>query len=165
MTHHVLAVYKTPTEASIATERLLAAGVPNDAISLVMGEGYHADHIGIEPGNKSAEGVATGATIGGALGAIAAGVAATGAVVASGGSVLVAGPLAAALAGAGAGGATGGVLGGLMGMGVPEKRVKSYEHAVDKDAGMVLGVEVTDAIKHDVKEILKDAGGEAISEE
>lgn len=165
MTHHVLAVFKSPQEAANAADHVVAAGVPQTAISIVVGEGYHSEHLGVESGNKGAEGAATGATVGGVLGAVAAGVAATGAVVASGGAVLVAGPVAAALAGAGAGGAAGGLLGGLVGMGVPEKRVRSYETALDNDGGMVLGVEVTNDNKSNVKKILKECGGEAVSEE
>jgi hypothetical protein len=80
--------------------------------------------------------------------------------------VLVAGPLAAALAGAGAGGATGGVIGGLIGLGVPKHEVKAFEEALDKDAGLVLGVEVDDeSRKGDIKKILKETGGKGVSEQ
>lgn len=165
MTHHVLAVFDTPNQAALAATQLQAAGIDDAAFSVVTSEGYRAEHIGVEADNQAAEGAATGATVGGVIGAIAAGLAATGAVVATGGSVLVAGPAAAALAGAGAGGATGGILGGLLGLGVPKHTVRSFEDALNKDSGMVLGVEVTDENKKDVKKILKDAGGKGISDE
>lgn len=165
MTHHILAVFNTTDQAAMAADQLTELGVSDQALSVVTSEGYRAAKIGIETNNKSAEGAATGATLGGVLGAIAGGLAATGAVVATGGGVLVAGPVAAALAGAGAGGATGGMLGGLMGLGVPEHNVKSYEKTLNDDSGFVLGVEVTDANKKDVRKILKAAGGQGISEE
>lgn len=161
---HVLAVYDTPQQASVAVDRLLEAGVPETQVSLVMSDGYQSNHIGVSSENKAPEGAATGATIGGVLGAVAAGLATTGAVVGSGGAVLVAGPIAAALAGAGAGGATGGVLGALMGMGVPKHEVKAFESALEDSAGMVLGVAVDDDDDRDeVKSILKQTGGKGVS--
>jgi predicted phage tail protein len=166
MPHHVLAVYDTPSQASVAVDRLVQSGVNEDQVSLVMSDGYRSSQMGVEVESRAPEGAATGATVGGVLGALAAGLATTGAVVASGGTVLVAGPIAAALAGAGAGGAAGGVLGGLLGMGVPKHEVKSFKDAIDNNAGMVVGVAVNDGDNAgDIKRILKDAGGKGVSEQ
>lgn len=165
MAHHVLAIYGNPNEASVAVDRLVANGIANAAISVVASEGFRSRYLGITGGTKAPEGAAAGATIGGVLGAIAAGLAATGTVIASGGTLLVAGPIAAALAGAGAGGATGGILGGLLGLGVPDMHIKSYDKAVGESSGMLLGVEVSDITKDQVKEILKETGGKSISVE
>lgn len=165
MAHHILAVYDNPNEASLAADRLIANGVPADAISVVASEGYRSKYLGITGGTKGSEGVAAGATIGGVLAAIAAGLAATGTVIASGGTLLVAGPLVAAFAGAGAGGVTGGVLGGLIGLGVPDNHVKSYDKVVNEANGMLLGVEINDTNKDQVRDILKATGGKSISTE
>jgi len=165
MSHHVLAIYDNPSEASLAVDRLIANGIDRNAISLVTSEGYRSRYLGITGGTKGAEGAAAGATVGGVLGAVAAGLAATGTVIASGGTLLVAGPIAAALAGAGAGGAAGGILGGLVGLGVPDMHVKAYDKAVGDSSGMVLGVEVGDTTKDQVKTILKETGGKSISTE
>lgn len=165
MPHHVLAIYDNPNEASLAVDRLMANGIANSAISVVTSEGYRSRYLGITGGTKTAEGAATGATIGGVLGAVIAGLAATGTVIASGGTLLVAGPIAAALAGAGAGGATGGILGALAGLGLPDMHIKAYDKAVGDSSSMLLGVEVSDTTKDQVKDILKAAGGKSISTE
>ena len=165
MAHHMLAIYDNPNEASLAADRLVANGISQAAISIVMSEGSRAQYLGVVGGTKGAEGAAAGATVGGVLGAVAAGLLATGAVVATGGSgLLVAGPAVAALAGAGAGGAAGGILGGLIGLGVSDNQVKSYEKAVS-GAGILLGVEINDTNKAQVHDILKATGGKSISTE
>jgi hypothetical protein len=165
MPHHILAIYDNPNEASLAVDRLVANGISKNAVSVVATEGYRSQYLGIKGGTKGAEGAAAGATIGGILGAIAAALVATGTVVASGGTLLVAGPIAAALAGAGAGGATGGIFGGLVGLGVPDVHVKSYDKAVSNSSSMLLGVEISDTTKDQVKDILKATGGKSISTE
>jgi hypothetical protein len=165
MSHHVLAIYDNPREASLAVDRLIANGISEAAISVVASEGFRSQYLGVEGGTKGAAGVAAGATIGGVLGAVVAAFVATGAVVASGGTLLVAGPIAAALAGAGAGGATGGVLGGLVGLGVSDVHVKAYDEAVGNSSSMLLGVDVSAAAWYQVTDILKATGGKSISVE
>ena len=165
MSHHILAIYDNPNEASLAVDRLVANGIAQQSISVVASEGYRSQYLGIKGGSKGGEGVAAGATIGGVLGAVAAALAATGTVIASGGTLLVAGPIAAALAGAGAGGATGGILGGLIGLGVPDVHIKAYDKAVGNSSSMLLGVEVSDTTKAQVKDILKATGGKSVSTE
>lgn len=165
MAHHMLAIYDNPNDASLAADRLVANGIAQSQISLVVSEGSRSQYLGVAATNKGAKDAAAGATVGGVLGAVAAGLLATGTVVATGGAgLLIAGPVVAALAGAGAGGATGGVLGGLIGLGVPDNHVKSYEKAVE-GAGMLLGVEINDTNKAKVHEILKVTGGKSISTE
>jgi hypothetical protein len=86
------------------------------------------------------EGTATGAGIGGTLGAIIGAIAAIGtSVLLPGLGLLVAGPIAGALVGAGAGGITGGLLGALVGSGIPEEHAAEYETGI-KSGGTVLGV-------------------------
>ena len=165
MAHHIMAIYDNPSEASLAVDRLIANGISKNAISVVASEGYGSQYLGIKGGTKGAEGAAAGATIGGVLGAIAAGLAATGTVIATGGTLLVAGPIAAALAGAGAGGATGGILGGLVGLGVSDTHIKAYDKAVGDSKGMLLAVEIGDTTKDRVKDILSATGGKSISTE
>lgn len=161
MTKQVLAVFETPESAEIAADRLLAAGVTDSQISVLMDSTN--DRIEVKPESKAPEGATTGAVLGGALGAVVAGASAIGTIVIPGIGVL-AGPLVAAAAGAAAGGAAGGVAGGLIGLGIPEHEAKAYHEAI-KEGGVLLGVEVMDGDKRDVKKILKDAGGRAISVE
>jgi hypothetical protein len=163
--HHIIAIYDNPSDASLAVDRLVANGISQNAISVVASEGYRSKYLGVTGGTKGAEGAAAGATIGGVLGAVAAGLVATGTVIASGGTLLVAGPIAAALAGAGAGGAAGGIFGGLVGLGFSDVHVKSYDKAIGDSSGMLLGVEINDTTKDQVKDILKATGGKSISTE
>lgn len=166
MTRQVLAVFKEQLTADNAASQLMASGIAQSDISILMGEGYKGDHFGVEGGNKAAEGVATGGVAGGVIGAIIAGVAATGAIAATGGAgLLAAGPIVAAFTGAGAGAAAGGLVGGLVGLGIPEHKAKLYKDIIDNDGGFLLGVETTNDNTGRVKQILKSAGGESLSVE
>ncbi len=83
------------------------------------------NRVNTEFGSKAMEGAdiggATGATIGGLIGAIAA---IGTSVVIPGWGLEVSGPLVAALLGAGAGGVAGGLLGALVGSVIPGKRAE-----------------------------------------
>ncbi len=123
--------------------------------------------------SKGSEGIAAGATIGGVLGAIVAGVTATGsvAVIAGTGGLaapFVAGPLVAALAGLGAGGAAGGIVGGLIGAGIAEDRAKKYEQGL-REGGVLVAVRPKGPqSRHDVRRVLEandDAGVERRSDD
>jgi uncharacterized membrane protein len=161
MTKQVLAVFPNEMTAEAAADRLLAAGVAESQISVLMDN--LNDRITVKNESKAPEGATTGAVLGGALGAIALGASAIGTIVLPGVGVL-AGPLVAAAAGGAAGAATGGVAGGLIGLGIPEHEAKAHATAI-REGGVLLGVEVMDGDKHDVKRILKDAGGKGISVE
>lgn len=164
MSDHIVAVFKTTAEASEAVTKLAAAGVPDTRVSVLMGDGFHGEHFGVESASKAPEGATTGGVVGGTLGAIVAGLAAAGTLAIPGVGVLAAGPIVAALAGAGAGGAAGGLVGGLIGLGIPEHEAKVYEDTINNNGGMLLGVEVADDVSNSsVKDILKDAGGEGVS--
>ncbi len=117
-------------------------GYGRDDISVMMDDKTRERAFGSMVNAKGSEGIAAGATIGGVLGAIVAGLTATGSVAAIAGTgglaaPLVAGPLAAALAGLGVGAAGGGIVGGLIGVGVAEKRAKEYEQGLRE--GGILG--------------------------
>src|SRR6185437_858057 len=124
--------------------RLRSYGFENSDIGVVLDEKTSKDIAGDFAKTNGSEGVAAGATIGGILGAILAGLTATGsiaAVAATGGlaAPLVVGPLAAALAGLGTGAVGGGIVGGLIGLGVGEKRAKEYEQGLS-EGGILIAV-------------------------
>jgi hypothetical protein len=75
--------------------------------------------------------------VGGAVGAVLAGLLAVGTVTIPGVGLLAAGPLAAILAGAGAGGVAGGLLGGLVNAGIPEDVAPYYEWGLTQGAIVV----------------------------
>jgi hypothetical protein len=126
-------------------EALAARGYGEKDVNLVMSDStrdrYFTNSTATtELGSKAGKGAGVGGAVGGTIGAIAAAVAAIGtSLVIPGLGLIVAGPLAAALAGAGAGGAAGGLLGALIGAGIPEERVKHYEHGL-RNGGILMGV-------------------------
>jgi uncharacterized membrane protein len=133
-------VYMTHADADAAITELKNAGVADKDISYIYAN-KDGDIKNDQTGEHVGDGAATGATTGAVIGAIA------GLVVANGilpglGSLIVAGPLAAALgltgaaattvAGAMTGAAAGGLIGALTGLGVNEEDAKLYESHVQK---------------------------------
>ena len=140
----VTGLFPDRESAESAYGSLRQRGYGQDDVNLVMSEDtrkkHFVDNRETELGNKALEGAATGAGIGGAVGATLAAIAAIGTTLALPGlGLLIAGPLAAGIAGAGAGGATGGLIGLLIGAGIPEERVKHYEEGIKK-GGILMGV-------------------------
>jgi hypothetical protein len=138
------AVYGDRVPAEAAVERLHDMGYGREDISVMMDDKTREKAFAAMTNAKGSEGIATGATIGGVLGAIVAGMTATGSVVAIAGTgglatPLVVGPLAAALAGLGAGGAAGGIIGGSVGAGIGEHRAKEIEKGL-RDGGILVAV-------------------------
>ncbi|HMD01429.1 MAG TPA: hypothetical protein VKG44_00560 [Candidatus Baltobacteraceae bacterium] len=125
--------------AERAVDELERIGYPRSEISVLMDDAARTRVFASDTNTQMAANVGLGATFGGALGAIIAGVTATGAIVASGGIAIpfVAGPLAAMLAGAGAGGLAGGIVGALASVGIPEDRVEIYREGLAAGGIMV----------------------------
>ena len=137
-------IYYDREPASAAVDRLHGLGYGRDDISVMMDDKTREKAFSALVSAKGSEGLAAGATVGGVLGAIVAGLTATGSVAAIAGTgglatPLVVGPLAAALAGLGAGAAGGGIVGGLIGVGIGEKRAKDYEKGL-REGGILVAV-------------------------
>jgi hypothetical protein len=155
-------MYYDREPAAVAVDRLHGLGYGRDDISVMMDDKTRERAFSSMVNAKGSEGVAAGATIGGVLGAIVAGLTATGSVAAIAGTgglatPLVVGPLAAALAGLGAGAAGGGIIGGLIGVGIAESRAKQYEKGL-REGGILVAVkpkskehrtDVRRALEHD----------------
>ena len=110
-------------------------GNSDNEIIVVMSEDTKEKYYGkdttlkIEVGSKVSEGAAMGGVLGSAAGATLAAIADIGSILTFPGlGIVLAGPLAAAITGAGAGGVTAGLVGALIGWGLPEDRLKGYEH-------------------------------------
>ncbi|MFN2433685.1 MAG: hypothetical protein ABR599_12895 [Gemmatimonadota bacterium] len=168
----VSGVFDEIRDAEKAVVALQNRGYGREAITVLMSDETRRRYLGkgtdvpeIEKGSKAAEGLGTGAAIGGTLGAIAGAIAAVGtSLVIPGLGLVVAGPLAAALAGAGAGGATGGLLGTLIGAGIPEYQAKHYEERV-KSGDVVVGVEARSEDEADeIEDELEDLGAEDVKQ-
>lgn len=137
-------MYYDREPAEVAVTRLHGMGYDRNEIGVMMDDKTRERAFASLTNVKGSEGVATGATIGGVLGAIVAGLTATGSVAAIAGTgglatPLVAGPLVAALAGLGAGAAGGGIIGGLIGLGIGEHRAKEYEEGL-RGGGILIAV-------------------------
>lgn len=155
MARFITGVFHDPIEAERTVEELEDLGYSRSEISVITNDSPSSRastkeyHVGADAG--------IGATYGGALGAILAGVAATGTIVATGGAAapIVVGPVAAALAGLGAGGVAGGVIGALVGAGVPEDHAKRFEKEL-QDGGMIIGVTAHAGDEPNVRAILEE---------
>jgi hypothetical protein len=166
-------MYRDPALAGSAVDRLHQMGYGREDIGVMMDDKTRERAFAAMTNSKGSEGIAAGATIGGVLGAIVAGVTATGsvAVIAGTGGLaapFVAGPLVAALAGLGAGGAAGGIVGGLIGAGIAEDRAKKYEQGLRQGGVLVAVRPKGPQSRHDVRRVLEandDAGVERRSDD
>lgn len=136
--------FRDRDSAERAYDSLVKSGYSKDEINVIMSDDTRKQHFSkhdekTDLGNKAAEGGLTGATVGGAVGAIAGVLAVAGTLAIPGLGLVLAGPVAAGLAGLGAGAATGGLVGALIGAGIPEERAKTYEQDI-KAGGIVVGV-------------------------
>lgn len=131
----IIGVFTTHMQAKNAIEELRAFGVPDADISYVYADA-HGDIHDEKEGAKVGGGAASGAAAGAVLGALA-GFAVIEGVLPGLGTLLVAGPLAAALgfsgaaatavAGAATGLAAGGLIGALANFGVSEEDAELYQ--------------------------------------
>lgn len=159
----ITGIFDSASAAARAVGTLEARGVHAADISLVTSERVGRESFTVDKHSKLAEGAAAGAGIGGAVGALAAGLTLVGAVASGGAGLLVAGPLVAALAGAGAGAAAGSVVGGLVGLAIPEHELKFYEEALER-GGVVVAVSCENADTASmVKDVLKERGATKVS--
>lgn len=163
MNNHVTATFKSRMAAETAVDKLIAAGFFQEDISLLVTDTTRGASFAIKEGDKADDYAATGASAGGAFGAITA-LLISAAVIPSGGLSLIAiGPLAATFAGLGAGGLAGGVVGALVGAGVPEHEAKVFEQDV-RDGNILLAVAVTNKDEQKLAEkTLKDTDATKIA--
>jgi hypothetical protein len=99
--------------------------------------------------------------IGGALGAIAAGLVATGVLAVPGLALVAAGPIVATLAGLGAGAAAGGVTGALIGLGIPEHEARFFNEQIEH-GGILIGVYTHDDRAGQARRVLEAAGADKV---
>jgi hypothetical protein len=157
----VTGVFKTRGAAERAVDELVHFGFSRDDISLLMSDATRGREFAMQMATKAPEGVATGATIGGVIGAIAAGLVALGIIVVPGLGLVAAGPVVATLAGLGAGAAAGGMTGALIGLGLPEREAKFYNDEVER-GGILVGVYTHDDRVAQAKKILDAAEAENV---
>ena len=135
----VTALFRSRAAAMLAMEDLVRHGFSQDDISLLMSESTRGREFMVNESSKAPEGMAAGAAIGGALGALLLGLTTVGTLVAPGLGLAVAGHWLTALAGFGAGAIGGGLIGGLAGLGIPEHEAELYRGEIEK-GGILLGI-------------------------
>lgn len=148
----VSAIFDNTQDVENVVTELHQKGFTDQEISVVMTDKRKQELLQHVSASKLPEGVATGATVGGILGAIAAGLAAIGTITLPGVGLLAAGPVVAALAGAGAGAAVGGLTGALVGWGIPEEEAKLYENQI-KQGNVLISVNAAETQIETVKGI------------
>jgi hypothetical protein len=157
----VTGIFQTRSQAEIGVQELLESGYSRDDVSLLMSDTTRGREFAVTESTKAPEGAAVGATVGGVIGAIAAGLAAVGTIAIPGLGLAAVGPIVAALAGLGAGAAAGGLSGALIGLGIPEHEAKFYKQEIER-GGILVGVYAHDDRVKETKEILEAAGAERI---
>jgi hypothetical protein len=158
----VTGVFKTRDDAARAIQLLEERGFTDSDISLLMSDSVGKD-FKIEDSSKMPEGVAAGATAGGVIGALVAGLTAVG-TIATGGGLLIAGPLVAVLAGGGAGAGVGGIIGGLTGAGMTEHEAKLFASELE-DGRILVAVHCSTDARKDIAEEIFEATSESVSVE
>jgi hypothetical protein len=157
----VTGLFKSRSEAERAVEDLISYGFMREDISMLMSDATRGREFRLTEATKAPEGAATGAALGGVVGAIAAGLVALGIVAAPGIGLVAAGPILATLAGLGAGAAAGGLTGALIGMGLPEHEAKFYSEEIGQ-GGILLGVYTHDDRSGQAKKLLEAAGAKIV---
>ena len=157
----VTGLFKARSSAERAVEDLVAHGWSRDDISLLMSDATQGREFGLAMATKAPEGAATGGTIGGVLGAIAAGLVATGVLAVPGLALVAAGPIVATLAGLGAGAAAGGATGALIGLGIPEHEARFFNDELEH-GGILIGVYTHDDRAGQARKVLEAAGADKV---
>jgi len=147
----VYGVFWDEDSAGDAVERLVNADFPGDDISALMHEGLEGEELPVE----EKTGVARGAVIGAALGAIG------GALLTPGAGLLAAGPLLLALKGAIAAGAAGAGFGAVGGLGYWHDEVDFMHHHLRRGV-VIIGVETIPERRASAEEALRAAGAKEI---
>ena len=157
----VTGLFKARSSAERAVEDLVTHGWSRDDISLLMSDATQGREFGLAMATKAPEGAAAGGTIGGVLGAIAAGLVATGVLAVPGLALMAAGPIVATLAGLGAGAAAGGVTGALIGLGFPEHEARFFNEQLEH-GGILVGVYSHDDRVPQARKVMEAAGADKV---
>lgn len=161
----ITGIFRSRSSAMLAVEDLIRHGFEQDDISLLMSETTRGREFMVDEHTKAPEGVATGAAVGGMLGAIALGLTSVGMVAAPGLGLFAVGQWLSILAGFGAGALGGGIVGGLIGIGVPEHEAELYKGELEK-GGILVGVYALDNDRAtEIHKLLEANGAEHVKSE
>jgi len=136
----IAGVFDSPALANQAIASLLSAGLTKDDISLIMSDKAKKDFssAGKDTGDRAIVDSAIGASTGGALGALLAGLTAIGGLLIPGAQLMVVGPLVAVFSGLGAGAAVGGIVGALSAAGISAVEARKYEDEIKAGKAVIV---------------------------
>lgn len=168
---HTVGVFDDRAKADLCFNELVALGVPEASISVMMSDQTRARYYSVDSeakgskaGNRTNEGAGVGGVIGTAVGATLAAIAAVGTTIAFPvAGLVVAGPLAAAIAGGGAGALLGTLTGALIGMGMTEQDAAVYNEAL-LSGGVVIAVSPYDGSEANrIEDVMVRCGGREVA--
>jgi hypothetical protein len=151
----ITGIFSSPTGARRAADRLRAAGVPGDQLTILFPNTSERDADREVP-TEDAESPGMGAALGGTVGA-AVGLATASLVLPGLGPILVAGALAAA-----GGGALGNLFEEKLTAGLPHDELRRYMAAVRDGRSVVVVVTDSDAHAETARSALEGAGAEKV---
>jgi hypothetical protein len=149
--------FRTPADGQAAYDALIAAGIPSNEVSLVMGDtrGHDLPALGpIEDSGADSE-APKDAWIGSAIGLVAGMFAFA---IPGIGPLIAAGPLAGAIGGMGVGAAAGGLIGLLKDHGVSGDEAEFYAEGVKRGGALITVHGVPAEREKHVRKILDDHG-------
>jgi predicted phage tail protein len=137
---HVVGIFDNAPLANEAIAQLLSSGLTKDDISLVMSDKTKDKFSAAtkDTGDRAVVDAAIGASTGGVLGAMLAGLTTAGAVLIPGAQLLVFGPVIAMLTGAGAGAALGGLAGALSAAGISAAESAKYSDELKAGKAVII---------------------------
>ncbi len=160
----VFCVAQTDAHAVEIIQQLKTAGFRHEEISILFPDKQRKRDFGHHEQTKAPEGLAVGASAGGALGAALGWLAGVGALAIPGaGPFIAAGPLMGALNGVAVGAALGGITGVLVGIGMPEHAARRYEGKIKSGSVLISVHSETTETKNKVKDIFEWTGAGDIS--
>lgn len=161
----VCAIFKNRSNAMLAMEDMLRHGFPQEDISALLTDTSNGREFGLAMRNKLPEGSALGTLIGGAAGALFAGLVATGQIADPGLGLAGVQPLVSTFAGFGAGAACGYVAGAIVGAAIPEYEADFISLVGKKPNhnGILLGIYCDASKAAEARKLLDAAGGSQIT--
>lgn len=156
MTTVITGLFRDAAAADEALAQLVANGVGQHEISVILKSTPHHEQLVLEETNDTPRGVLTGAVGGGVLASLA-----FAALALPGIGILASGPVIAGLAAGTTGAVAGGIIGAMTGHGVSSMTAQEYETAIRQGRALV-AVHTVHAQAKRVKKILASTGATSV---
>jgi hypothetical protein len=168
----IAGIFESPVVANQAIASLLSSGLTKDDISLLMSDDAKkrfstdgkdsVNSAGKDTSDRTIVDSAIGASAGGILGGLLAGLTTVGAVLIPGAQLLVVGPVVSILSGIGTGAAVGGLAGALSALGISAVESNRYEKEIKAGRAVVIAHTKNDQQTQEARSILAAEGADRI---